>query len=395
MSLGLKGCIGAGAFSIMLLPAISLLGASSLMDQGDTLTIDYDITQTDMYQEIYPVYDQYMSTQTEEMIEQAEKIVEENTITEFYTEVKTDPTTGQEFIIQKSREICKVDVYVICNHMDFAYLLAYLSVNNSDIVNAKKYNLNAPEINAFLGVIQEVKIEHAGSNYYIYNDYKSKDEIKLLAAGNNSTDQLYFETTFYNYQDFMQEVMEPENYHFGGAAESYRSDVKLEEDIRLGGMPEWYQYTGAWADYPYGSGTISSSGCAIVCLAMVTSYMQDMVVSPLDIVGYVGNTYYVPSLGSSWDIFPAVANNYGYNCSNLGKNESAVIDALQSGHPVIASMGPGKFTKSGHFIVLKGITSKGKILVNDPNDNKTKKHNQTEFSLNQILSESKNFWSFY
>ena len=32
---------------------------------------------------------------------------------------------------------------------------------------------------------------------------------------------------------------------------------------------------------------------------------------------------------------------------------------------MILSMNPGHFTKSGHFIVLRGITSDGKILVND------------------------------
>ena len=29
-------------------------------------------------------------------------------------------------------------------------------------------------------------------------------------------------------------------------------------------------------------------------------------------------------------------------------------------------MGPGHFTRGGHFIVLRGVTSEGKILVADP-----------------------------
>lgn len=31
-------------------------------------------------------------------------------------------------------------------------------------------------------------------------------------------------------------------------------------------------------------------------------------------------------------------------------------------------MGKGHFTNNGHFIVLRGITENGKILVNDPTD---------------------------
>lgn len=128
---------------------------------------------------------------------------------------------------------------------------------------------------------------------------------------------------------------------------------------------------------------------------MVTSYMKDEVVTPIDIFGFTGNQYYQSGAGSTWNIFPAVASNYGYHCSNLGKDSSAIIHALESGHPVIASMGPGIFTRGGHFIVLKGITEDGRIMVNDPNDSNRKNHNQTEFSINLLLTEGKNFWGFY
>ena len=43
-----------------------------------------------------------------------------------------------------------------------------------------------------------------------------------------------------------------------------------------------------------------------------------------------------------------------------------IVDALASGELVVAIMGPGHFTKSGHFIVLRGVTADGKILVADP-----------------------------
>lgn len=49
-------------------------------------------------------------------------------------------------------------------------------------------------------------------------------------------------------------------------------------------------------------------------------------------------------------------------------------EALSQGKLVVASMGPGTFTRGGHFIVLTGITDDGKIKVNDPNDNSSKQH---------------------
>ena len=46
-------------------------------------------------------------------------------------------------------------------------------------------------------------------------------------------------------------------------------------------------------------------------------------------------------------------------------------EAIKNNQPVIAwySGESGIFTKAGHFIVVRGITSDGKYLVNDPTDN--------------------------
>ena len=63
---------------------------------------------------------------------------------------------------------------------------------------------------------------------------------------------------------------------------------------------------------------------------------------------------------------------------------------------IIAIMGAGHFTSSGHFIVLRGVTEDGKILVADP---VSYNRSTTEWDVSTILSEVKNagsggpFWS--
>ena len=49
-------------------------------------------------------------------------------------------------------------------------------------------------------------------------------------------------------------------------------------------------------------------------------------------------------------------------------------------------MGKGQFTRSGHFIVLRGITSEGKILVADP---ASKERTNQEWDVNTIVKEAK------
>ena len=158
-------------------------------------------------------------------------------------------------------------------------------------------------------------------------------------------------------------------------------------------IPLYYQYQEPWAGVKYGGGTIQSSGCSVTCIAMVFSYLFDKMITPPEIVAWTGNRYHT-SAGASWSIFPATANQWGIQCHELGKDLQAMTLALSEGRPVIASMGPGTFTQHGHFIVLRGITADGEILVNDPSDNMVKMHFYRAFPAALIQREAKYYWSF-
>jgi hypothetical protein len=62
-----------------------------------------------------------------------------------------------------------------------------------------------------------------------------------------------------------------------------------------------------------------------------------------------------------------------------------MVDALADGKLVVAIMAKGHFTNSGHFIVLRGVTAEGKILVADP-ANYTR--SQQAWDLAIILNEA-------
>ena len=59
-------------------------------------------------------------------------------------------------------------------------------------------------------------------------------------------------------------------------------------------------------------------------------------------------------------------------------------------------MGKGTFTNSGHFIVLRGITEDGKILVADPNSKElTKESYEPAFIVNEAkawAADNGPFW---
>lgn len=117
---------------------------------------------------------------------------------------------------------------------------------------------------------------------------------------------------------------------------------------------------------PYGVyGTVASHGCGITCVAMVTSYYTDNTVSPASLARTYG--HYNTAEGSYWSLFEGTAASLGIPFEKQTSSWAEVVAALQAGKPVVSIQGPGIFTTGGHYILLTGITSDGRILVNDPN----------------------------
>lgn len=150
-----------------------------------------------------------------------------------------------------------------------------------------------------------------------------------------------------------------------------------------------------YSSIPYGGGSIASSGCGPTSFAMIASYLTGTTITPADAVAWCGNAYYAPGAGTYWSYFQAASDHFGCGTVTQTTDANAVLQALSQGCPVISSQGPGLFTSGGHFIVLRGITSSGKVLVNDPNDNDQKNYINREFDMmSEIHATSKQYWIF-
>lgn len=150
-----------------------------------------------------------------------------------------------------------------------------------------------------------------------------------------------------------------------------------------------------YSHIPYGTGSIADCGCAPTSFAMVASYLTGSTITPIDAVAWCGNAYYMPRVGTYWSYFAAAASHFGCGSVTQTTDANAVLQALSEGRPVISSQSPGLFTSGGHFIVLRGLTSDGKVLVNDPNDSDTKNHANRAFDMmSEIHVSSKQYWIF-
>lgn len=95
--------------------------------------------------------------------------------------------------------------------------------------------------------------------------------------------------------------------------------------------------------------------------------------------------YWCSKSGSYHTLIPGAAQAWGLSVEGCTASEpQRILDALADGKLVVALMTKGHFTKSGHFIVLRGVQDE-KILVADP---ASYRRSQKAWDLSIILNEA-------
>ena len=141
-----------------------------------------------------------------------------------------------------------------------------------------------------------------------------------------------------------------------------------------------------------GTTTVKSKGCGPTSVSMVITYLTgNSTQNPQIIFEWLNNLGYFHGYGFGKAALTKAAAKYGVSCTWQNLTEASMKQTLLSGQPIIAFMGKGQFSSGGHYIVLKGVDSQGKILVNDPF---YKKNNNQSFDASLILKEKRVSQSF-
>lgn len=381
------GKIIAVILGIILAPLILILcmlqmicGFSS--DGAISTAESFDITSTNIYKSVHELTDEYYKNVEDEMSKMKKKLEEDNTVLELMYDAEGNVILDENGN-PMSQEVCSVTVTIELNYVADAYLVAYLT--QKKLINSDTGKIDGKAAEKFLDEVFSVTTTETSEDVFlITNECLSIDEIADKYF-ENDTEKKRFISSCEAYSDFF-EVNEV------GVVLGNVSVGDINESLMT--VPLYLQYSDPWGACTYGDGTIKRTGCCPTCLAMVLSYLRQESIYPDTVAKWAGSTYYVNGVGTSWNIFSPAAKNWEVCCSNIGKNQDKMLEALSKGNPVIASMGKGTFTKGGHFIVLTGVTENGKIKVNDPNDNTTKNHKGKEFEISLIMRESKNMWVF-
>lgn len=116
-----------------------------------------------------------------------------------------------------------------------------------------------------------------------------------------------------------------------------------------------------YPDIPYSDGSLATSGCTMVCVAMVASYLRSEEISPVDLAQRFGK--YEASNMQRME-YASIVLDLEFEMTMSWKK---VMSGLKEGKPVIIMVDKySEFTNSQHMVVLTGLTDDGKIMVNDP-----------------------------
>ncbi|HEN6546647.1 TPA: C39 family peptidase [Streptococcus agalactiae] len=130
------------------------------------------------------------------------------------------------------------------------------------------------------------------------------------------------------------------------------------------------QRDGAWARY-YGNYTFAATGCVPSSLAMVFTELARRQITPTEIANYLwnnSNEFNKNYGGTNGKGLVQATKHFGFVPTHLA-SQSAIVEALQAGHHVLAAVQQDKFSPWGiqysHEIVLRGY-SNGNTYVYDP-----------------------------
>ena len=143
------------------------------------------------------------------------------------------------------------------------------------------------------------------------------------------------------------------------------------------------QADAAWNDNGY---QIHSSGCGPTAMAVCISSLTGKWVTPVDTTVWAYKHGYYTSAGASHEMVPALAKQYKLSCNGLGTDINKIRSALKKKHPVVALMGPGYFTKKGHFIVLVAIDNNDQVTVADVG---SRERTQYKYLLKDVVAQTK------
>lgn len=158
---------------------------------------------------------------------------------------------------------------------------------------------------------------------------------------------------------------------------------------------DYKQYDSRWGSTVYTaygnkSQTIRNSGCGPTAMADIVATLIDKSITPPVLAKLAikwGDR--TRNSGTAWSFYRHIQAHYGFSKMIESSSLETLKACLDAGGYVVCSMGPGYWTKGGHFITAWKYDSTY-IYCNDPASSSRKRQKATDF-----MKQRKRFFCFY
>ena len=167
-------------------------------------------------------------------------------------------------------------------------------------------------------------------------------------------------------------------------------EIDLSEEITPGKAPRLMQWDERWGYRSYNENLMGLSGGGPTCMAMAAIQLTgNPTLNPWEMAKFAEeHGFNVVGDGTSRSFFTEGARLLGLDSVPITPEAKRIFDNLEVGNPIVAVMGPGDFTTTGHYILLAGIED-GMIRVNDPNSVRT---SDQLWDVETIIEQAQAMW---
>ena len=130
--------------------------------------------------------------------------------------------------------------------------------------------------------------------------------------------------------------------------------------------PSFYkQYDSRWAKHSWKGVTVGGSGCGPTAIANVVTALKKKK-TPKQVFDWIcKNGYMTIGSGTYWAGITAALKHYGITKFKVTSSASNALKCLRKGHWLIGVVGPSRWTRGGHYILLYGIDSNNHLKISD------------------------------
>lgn len=153
-----------------------------------------------------------------------------------------------------------------------------------------------------------------------------------------------------------------------------------------GELPRLIQWDSRWGFEPIGNYYLAYAGCGPTVMSSLYIYATgDTRWNPVVMSKWAYEEgFYRDETGTDRSIFTTGANSLGLESKQIPIDLQSIKSALDQGYKLAVHVSQGDFTRGGHYIIIHGYDSDGKILIHDVN---SPRNSQIKWDYDRISNQ--------